>query len=154
MKKNPRGDPFVNYNKLVNNLSNFIDRIDLLWCLELTKELGYYEIELIIICERSQREIGTIKLTVNPYLEEITNLKLKLPNNEFAYPEFLLLIKDLIGDNIKDLVINHKHTLIQLENKPETLLKISKLINYIGTLKKCRGINITCNVSLEDRGVE
>jgi len=153
MRKNPRGDPFVDYNVLVNNLSSFIDRIDLLWCLELTKELGYYEIELIIICEQFQREIGTIELTVNPYLEKITNLKLRLPNNEFTYPE-LLLLKDLIGDSIRDLIINHKYTLIQLKNKPETLLKISKLINYIGTLKKCKKITITCNVSLEDQGVE
>jgi len=153
MRKNPRGDPFVDYSILVNNLSNFIDRIDLLWCLELTKELGYYEIELIIICEQFQKEIGTIGLTVNPYLEKIINLKLRLPNNEFTYPE-LLLLKDLIGDNVKDLVIDHKYTLIQLENKPETLLKISKLINYIGTLKKCKKITITCNVSLEDQGVE
>ena len=153
MRKNPRGDPFVDYNKLVNNLNSFIDRIELLWCLELTKELCYYEIELIIVCEQFQREIGTIELTVNPYLEEITDLKLRLPNNEFTYPEFLLL-KDLVGDSIKDLIIDYKYTLIQLENKPETLLKISKLINYIGTLKKCKKISITCNVSLEDQGVE
>lgn len=153
MRKNPRDDPFIDYNVLIDNLSGLIDRIDLLWCLELTKELGYYEVELIITCRKLRREIGIIVLIVNPYLEKIVNLELKLSNNEFTHTE-LLLLKDLIGGNIRDLTINRTYTLIQLENKPETLLKINKLINYIDVLKKCEKITMTCNVPLEGQRVE
>lgn len=150
MRINPRGDPNVKYHTLIDILRDYIDRIDLLWCLELAKEEGSTRIKFNLYCiSDREEELSTIELTINPYLEDIVDLKVILPSNTITYTEFLGM-KGLVEDLIKDIIISRDNVQIQLKIEQEHLLRLRSFIKILENIKKCKRLIITCTTVMED----
>ncbi len=149
MKKNPRADPHISYDELVDLLCRYgLTRVDGSWCIELLKETGYTSIVFNITCITNNTFAISLLVNVNPYLEGINSIALRLPNNEFTYDE-ILFFRDVLGDNISSMTIGLKYTEIEVSLK-EGINTIDKLIRAITKMKKCSNTLISCDILVEE----
>lgn len=149
MKKNPRADPHTGYDELLGLLGKYgLSRIDGSWCMELLKETGYTTIVFNINCITHNILTVSLLVNVNPYLEGINSVILRLPNNEFTYDE-ILLFKDVLGNGVSAITIGLKYTEIEV-NLKEDINVIDKILRTITKVKKCSNTLISCDILMEE----
>ncbi len=149
MKKNPRADPYISYDELVDLLCKYgLTRVDGSWCIELLKETGYTSIAFNITCITNNTFSISLLVSVNPYLEGVNSIVLRLPNNEFTYDE-ILFFKDVLSNNISSMTIGLNYTEIEVSLKGDTDI-IDKLIRAITKMKKCSNTLISCDILAEE----